>query len=119
MATRSYIAIENQDGSVRSIYCHSDGYPEGVGQILKDSYKMRSDVEELIGLGNISSLGSNIYRTDAYVRDRGEKEKENAPNVHSDLGAFERYFKGGTADYAYVFKKDNKWSWYGYGIMRY
>jgi hypothetical protein len=119
MATRSYIAIENKDGSVRSIYCHWDGYPEGVGQKLKDHYKTRSDVEELIDLGNISSLDSNIYKTEAYVRDRGEDEKDNAPKIHSGLGAFEMYFKKGTADYAYVFTKDNEWSWYGYGITRY
>jgi hypothetical protein len=28
MATRSRIAIENQDGTVTSIYCHFDGYIE-------------------------------------------------------------------------------------------
>jgi len=35
MATRSRIAIENQDGTVTSIYCHFDGYLSGVGKLLK------------------------------------------------------------------------------------
>ncbi len=31
MATRSRIAIENQDGSVTSVYCHWDGHIETNG----------------------------------------------------------------------------------------
>jgi hypothetical protein len=31
MATRSRIAIENQDGTVQSIYCHFDGYVRWCG----------------------------------------------------------------------------------------
>jgi hypothetical protein len=30
MSTRSRIAIENQNGSVTSVYCHFDGYISGV-----------------------------------------------------------------------------------------
>ena len=29
--THSLIAIENEDGSVTGVYCHSDGYFEYVG----------------------------------------------------------------------------------------
>ena len=29
MATRSRIAIELSDGTVKSVYCHWDGYPDG------------------------------------------------------------------------------------------
>jgi hypothetical protein len=32
MATRSNIAIENQDRTVSSIYCHFDGYIDEVGK---------------------------------------------------------------------------------------
>jgi hypothetical protein len=38
MSTRSRIAIENQNGSVTSIYCHFDGYISGVGKTLKECY---------------------------------------------------------------------------------
>jgi hypothetical protein len=35
MGTRSRIGLEDPEtGTVRSIYCHWDGYPEGVGQRL-------------------------------------------------------------------------------------
>jgi hypothetical protein len=35
MSTRSRIAIENQNGSVTSVYCHFDGYISGVGKTLE------------------------------------------------------------------------------------
>ena len=56
MATRSKIAIEDQDGTVRSIYCHWDGYPSHHGPILLEHYTTQEKVESLIALGSISSL---------------------------------------------------------------
>ena len=40
MATRNRIAIENQDGTVISIYCHWDGHIETNGKILFENYDM-------------------------------------------------------------------------------
>lgn len=65
MSTRSRIGIirEKPEGGtpiVESIYCHFDGYPEGVGQMLLDNWTDEAKVNELIGLGDISSLGSVI-----------------------------------------------------------
>lgn len=37
MSTRSRIGMINPYGSVSSIYCHFDGYPEGVGKTLHDN----------------------------------------------------------------------------------
>jgi hypothetical protein len=51
MSTRSRIAIENQNGSVTSVYCHFDGYISGVGAVLQKHYTNRSKVEQLIALG--------------------------------------------------------------------
>jgi hypothetical protein len=60
MATRSRIGIENEDGSVSSVYCHWDGYPSNNGKILVDHYTDREKVKELIALGSISSLKENV-----------------------------------------------------------
>ena len=84
MGTRSTIAIQNQDGSVTGIYCHWDGYLEHNGRILHDHYTTEEIVRELISLGELSSLGTNIgtkhdfdnaprNECNAYGRDRGEK----------------------------------------------
>ena len=60
MATRSRIAIEDQTGKVRSIYCHWDGYPSNNGRILLKHFRTQEKVESLIELGSISSLNKNV-----------------------------------------------------------
>ena len=104
MSTRSRIGIENENGTISSIYCHWDGYPEGVGATLKKCYTDRGVVKSLIELGDISSLGDDIFSTVAYHRDKGEKLGE----VREDrsLKAFGRFDYG---EYGYVFTLENKW----------
>ena len=86
MSTRSNIGIINADGSVTSIYSHSDGYPSGVGKTLREHYNTEEKVRELLSLGDLSILGAEIGEKHdfnahdfdskwclAYGRDRGEK----------------------------------------------
>ena len=56
MSTRSIIAATT-DGVTRSIYCHSDGYLEGVGATLLRSYTDGAKIDALLALGDISVLG--------------------------------------------------------------
>jgi len=89
MATPSRIGIETTNASgnkvIKSIYCHFDGYPSGVGKTLMENYQDREKVEALISLGDISFLMEEIIPTGphsfaspqpgvtvAYHRDRGE-----------------------------------------------
>ena len=118
MATRSRIAIEKQDGTVDSIYCHFDGYIDGVGKTLFENYSDREKVEKLIELGDLSSLGSQIEPdstkphtfnnpqddvTVAYHRDRGEDfHKSTDKNV-------ETFFSDNFERNGYLFTKDNRW----------
>ena len=60
MATRSTIALEYADGTVDQIYCHWDGYLEHNGRILLDNYTDPFKVQQLMDLGDLSSLGPNI-----------------------------------------------------------
>jgi len=106
MATRSRIAIENQDGSVTSIYCHWDGHIETNGVILNNNYTTKDKVEELIALGDISSLDETINRTVAYHRDNGEDLNQKPFNNVEDL--FEDGFSSGI-EYIYCFTKDGIW----------
>jgi hypothetical protein len=105
MATRSRIAIENQDGTVTSIYCHHDGYVDGVGRTLFENYHLLK-TEQLIALGDISSLGKTIEDTVAYHRDRGEDlEQTTFSNIEN---LFKKGFNSGE-EYVYCFTKDGKW----------
>ena len=55
MATRSYIGIENEDGTVDYTYCHFDGYPEGVGRDV--FFNTRDETREIVRQGPMSSVG--------------------------------------------------------------
>jgi hypothetical protein len=106
MATRSRIAIENQDGTVTSIYCHWDGYIKSNGVILNNNYTTKDKVEELIALGDLSSLGETIDRTVSYHRDQGDDLVQTPFSNVEEL--FEDGFRSGV-EYIYCFTKDGFW----------
>lgn len=118
MATRSRIAIEDQTGKVRSIYCHWDGYPSNNGRILLQHYKTQEKVEALIALGSISSLAPETeipegvehnFKTPAngitvaYNRDRGETLDI---KHHDSVGDF---INSDIEEYGYVFTAAGEW----------
>ncbi len=119
MSTRSRIAVANPDGTFSSIYCHFDGYPEGVGTVLRDHYKDPGKVSALMLLGDISSLGSEVGDkhsfddrsnrswTTAYGRDRGETGAEGA--ISKDFEELCELTRECGGEYLYVFKGG---SWY-------
>ena len=116
MATRSFIGKVQQDGSIHGIYCHYDGYPEGVGATLKEHYQNPQKVDALLALGDISSLGSELGEkhrfesptpgwTVAYHRDRGEELSP--PMVYADAEQLvKNSFSDVGAEWAYVFHHD-------------
>jgi hypothetical protein len=105
MSTRSRIAIENQDGTVDSIYCHFDGYVDGVGKTLFNQYDQEKS-EKLLELGDISSLGESTIDTVAYCRDRGEDLHFKTFKDVEDL--FENGFNSGE-EFVYCLNKDGVW----------
>jgi hypothetical protein len=112
MATRSRIAIENQDGSVTSVYCHWDGYIKSNGVILNNNYTTKDKVKALIELGNLSSLDKTLETTVAYARDQGDdlvQSKYNRVEALFDMG-----FNSGEG-YIYCFTKDGIWLVSEYG----
>ena len=58
MSTRCRIGLRNEDGSITSIYCHHDGYPDYVGRVLVENYKTEDKIKKLLELGDISRLGT-------------------------------------------------------------
>lgn len=133
MSTRSVIAVKEKDGTITAIYCHYDGYVEGVGKTLYQHYKDPEAAHELIGLGNISSLGEMLNPTEpwhtfdhpqkgvtvAYCRDRGEDFQQ---MEFDDVAAFSKELKKYlyTIDYVYVYDMaDEKWYVNGEPITNY
>ena len=61
MGTRSMIAIQNPySKDIRAVYCHWDGYLEHNGSLLHKHYASSSKVNNLIALGDLSSLRPEI-----------------------------------------------------------
>lgn len=99
MATRSLIAIENSNKSINIIYCHWDGYLNGVGKTLLSFYNDKKKVEKLIKLGNISSLEKTLSNIKTYNEEGSKVDNE---------AAYKKYYREQGTDYAYLFK-NNKW----------
>jgi hypothetical protein len=116
MSTRSNIIVHRADGKWATVYCHFDGYLDGVGQMLFDHYNSQEKADELVSYGDMSCLyekcdkpeghsydtpvrGYTVY----YGRDRGETGTD---AVISDN--FTDAQKAAHEGYLYVFK-DGKW----------
>ena len=87
MATRSFICKSLPNNTIVGVYCHYDGYPNGVGATLTTHYATDERVKALLNLGSISQLHPRLVPdlgdthtfekpaknvTVAYHRDRGE-----------------------------------------------
>ena len=60
MSTRATIGMKLPDNTIQAIYCHNDGYPEGVGATLCKAYTDPAKVKALIDLGALSCLGEEL-----------------------------------------------------------
>ena len=91
----------NPNGSpVLQIYCHWDGYPEGVGEALQSGYNTYEQALALILGGDLSSLDSSY--SCPYSLGKGEDAEDCAPSVLSKAELNEEYL--------YVFDyKSNQW----------
>lgn len=116
MSTRSNIAIKRKDGKVESIYCHWDGYLSYNGKILLEYYTELDKINQLIELGDISSLNKNVVpngKNDnsvvvAYKRDRNETEvdKKIWNNIEEYFNNLDTIF----IEYVYVYnEEESKW----------
>jgi len=117
MATRSTIGMVQEGGTIRSIYCHFDGYPKGVGVTLKNCYNDTITIENLLDLGDLSVLDVEIgekqdfdQRTEGhclfYGRDRGEDGIDAL--VHANVEEWLGFRKGNCCEYGYLW---NGTSW--------
>ena len=76
MATRSTIAIQLENNSIKQVYCHWDGYLSNNGNILVNHYKDSAKVLELINQGSISILDKNINPSKDSKHDFNNKETD-------------------------------------------
>jgi hypothetical protein len=116
MGTRSLIGKRLEDGQVRHVYCHWDGYPSHNGALLAEHYADPAKLDALLAEGDISSLDKEVGeehdfddfqnrpegQTTFYRRDRGEKD------VDARTTTFESFVRERGIDYIYLFE-DGAW----------
>lgn len=128
MSTRCLIGRKIKDNKVEYIYCHHDGYLDGVGETLKTYYTNDGIIDKLMALGNLSALGeiaeSNPdqfnfgkinYNLCAAYKDNGEEdvdstittEKEYIDKLNTNIWIEYLYLWGG-----------EKWCYYCEGKWR-
>lgn len=111
MATRSFISRYNDETEMyESIYCHWDGYPQGVGVTLRDNYHNGVAAGQLMTIGDISSLRDTVVETqqEAYKL-RGDE------NVDAKIFRWKsemiEYYRNMSCEYGYLWE-DSKWQCY-------
>ena len=128
MSTRSVIGITDRDGNGQLIFCFFDGYPDGVGLTLLQHWQDEPKVRELMALGDLSILNSEIghqvdfnsFHTNieargiqclAYGRD-GEERNIDAISFAGGYQGFFDYAKEQHTDceYGYLWTADG---WFG------
>ena len=112
MSTRSRIGLELSDGSVISIYCHFDGYPEFNGVKLVEHFNSYEKVAELIDLGDISCLWTNAGWNNETLPETGPlpysaRGEDCPPRLDANLN---EYLADGE-EYAYLFR-NGEWVCY-------
>jgi len=111
MATRSIIA-KLDDKGVQAIYCHNDGYLSNNGKILDQHYHDVNKVDELLLLGDCSSLKDTIEDTSFYHRDKKEPySRVKAVELKNETKLLEHAFEFCDAEVVYMYAYG---SWYVY-----
>jgi hypothetical protein len=107
MATRSTIGIKSEDGTVKAIYCHWDGYPAGVGLGLIDNYNSKAQAEALIALGGFSSLMETLEETKAGAYKTASDSVRTFTGVQDWLDNF-----NSGEEYAYLYEDGKGWVYF-------
>ena len=111
MATRSFISRFNPETEMyESIYCHWDGYPQGVGVTLRDKYSYGDEPAVLMTFGDISSLRDTLFETmkEAYKL-RGDSDVD--AKIFRFMSEMMDYYRGMSCEYGYIWR-DGKWLCY-------
>lgn len=118
MPIRSRIEKVQPDGTVKSIYCHWDGYPDHVGVVFYGHYTDEAKIDTLLALGDISYLGPEIGEkhenhdknvVTAYARDRDETDCE--ARIDDNLGSFLELLAQCSEEYTYLYD-GGEWGYY-------
>lgn len=115
MSTRSTIAMEYEDGSIRQVYCHWEGFIEYNGKLLLEHYSDRAKLQQLLDLGDLSRLGINLgvkhnfleITGDCTFYGRDRNDRDTQAEYYKDFNIFIN--KAGFEEFNYLLRTDGVW----------
>lgn len=91
------------------VYCHWDGYPDGVGAELLTHFRDYNSVLNLIIGGSCSAINNGVVRH--YANRQKEKWNYLVPSQGKSQTELARVGRGSWAEYAYVFDEATGWKY--------
>jgi len=124
MGTQSLIAIHTILGTVDTILCNWDGYLNHNGKILYEHYD-RNKTEQLIELGDISTLGKEIGEKQNFenptnkdwclVYGRDRREEGITSISYNDKSEFiDEFVDYNEVKHIYLMELDGKWRYFNF-----
>ena len=111
MATRARIGLRLAEDAILSVYHHWDGYPTWLGVHLRQNYRTKDKIAELLDGGDISCIDSDtdwsLEKVENYVQYYNERGEDTEPRL--DLN--EQDYFDDNEEYAYIFD-DGEWLCY-------
>jgi hypothetical protein len=100
MATRSRIAVEIEEGKVLSVYCHNDGYIDGVGAGMINRFPHGTETKDVL---DYIQKGDRSTTSVSYNEWRGEVCP---PRVHESV---DKFFSSDIQEYGYLYTAEGQW----------
>lgn len=110
--TQCIIAVQNPDNTVTSVVLEHDGDLKFAGRTLENYYQNYQDVQDLVNLGDLKSLGDDVTKTCAYFRDGHEDDL--IFETYHDTEVFDRATESldDYVDYCYLYcKYEGNFQW--------
>jgi len=93
------IGVIDNAGQIYAVYCHFDGYPEGVGRTLVDYWNSKTRAMKLIvDGGNMRSLGATLDECEFFLNEPFE--------IFDSVDQFLSVMSDSDCEYLYVFAVD-------------
>lgn len=126
MSTRAGIGIQLEDGTIKAIYLHNDGYVSHAGAILAGYYNTDERIETLLNLGDLSSIGEflepdkkfphtffNRQACVVYAYHRDRRDDLRPARIYKNKEDYQTTGKSDFwADYLYLFA-NGEWQFFG------
>lgn len=112
MSTRALISVQLSDDAFIGVYCHHDGYPSYLGDLLLNHYS-KNDLKiwELLAVGDMSSADEIPKNCNAYYEPNSMYDNracDYVPRFHKSIE--EMYDYQSDLEYIYVWRaSERKW----------